>query len=195
MILEGTELPPSNNPPDWDKWLNIPNVPLYVGIALSLDMDPEMLKSELSPGIVNQYGFLLIDEFKDRIDVATNNMIDIDEDCDSKDAKHTVKLVNFVQWAKSLKWALPPQLIEILNNKEPGDFENLLSSSKHWQELNSKVTGAIQAFPEWRSKQRKVQKTGNLMDWLITEFNANNREAEIIKNILSDIFLNKDKYQ
>ncbi|MEW8441909.1 MAG: hypothetical protein AB2689_27495 [Candidatus Thiodiazotropha taylori] len=195
MILEDTELPPSKNPPDWDKWLNIPNIPLYVGIALSLDMDPEMLESELSPRVINQYGFILIDEFKDRIEVATNNLIDIDEDCDSKDAKHIVKLVNFVQWAKLLKWALPPRLIKILNTKMPSDIDDLLSSSKDWQEFNSKVTSAIQAFPEWRSKQRKVQKTGNLMDWLTTEFNANNREAEIIKNIVSDIFINNDKYQ
>jgi hypothetical protein len=63
-----------------------------------------------------------------------------------------------------------------------------LSANGYWIELTNLATKAINEYPIWKSKQRRVQKTGNLQDWLVNDCNASNREAEILKKILSDKF-------
>jgi len=63
-----------------------------------------------------------------------------------------------------------------------------LSINGYWIELTNLATKAINEYPIWKGKQRKVQKTGNLQDWLVNDCNVSNREAEILKKILSDKF-------
>jgi len=63
-----------------------------------------------------------------------------------------------------------------------------LSTNDYWIKLMRLATKAINEYPIWRGKQRKVQKTGNLQDWLVNDCNASTREAEILKKILSDKF-------
>jgi hypothetical protein len=63
-----------------------------------------------------------------------------------------------------------------------------LSNSLYWNELSNLVSKAINAYPSWKEGQRKIQKSGNLQDWLTSVIKADNREAEIIKKILSDFF-------
>jgi hypothetical protein len=63
-----------------------------------------------------------------------------------------------------------------------------VSDSSYWQELQRKAERAITEFPDWRLSQQRVQKTGNLQAWLIETINLTEREAEIIKKVLSDIF-------
>ena len=63
-----------------------------------------------------------------------------------------------------------------------------LSTNGYWIELMRLATKAINEYPIWKSKQRKVQKTGNLQNWLVNDCNTSNREAEILKKILSDKF-------
>ena len=73
-----------------------------------------------------------------------------------------------------------------LPNKETNN--SALSNSLYWSALNELASNAIKAYPSWKEKQRKVQKSGNLQEWLTTVIQADNREAEIIKKILSDFF-------
>jgi len=63
-----------------------------------------------------------------------------------------------------------------------------LQKCKYWQQLQEQAMKAIDAFPSWSKQQHTIQKTGNFQDWLVKEIGANNREAEILKKILSDIF-------
>ena len=71
-------------------------------------------------------------------------------------------------------------------SQDTNDFE--LTKSKSWNELNRLVKLAVTDYPNWKGNQRKVQKSGNLQDWLTGTIGANNREAEIIKKILSDFY-------
>jgi len=50
------------------------------------------------------------------------------------------------------------------------------------------ATKAISEYPSWKKTQQKVQKTANLIDWLRTSIGADNREAEVLKKLLSDFF-------
>lgn len=43
-------------------------------------------------------------------------------------------------------------------------------------------------IPGWAQKQRTIQKSSNLQEWLTTTVGARTREAEIIKKVLTDIF-------
>jgi len=63
-----------------------------------------------------------------------------------------------------------------------------LLQSDYWLELEERAVRAVSDFPSWSATQRKIQKTGNLQDWLTKTIGADNREAEILKKILSDIF-------
>ena len=63
-----------------------------------------------------------------------------------------------------------------------------LSTNDYWIKLMRLATKAINEYPIWRGKQRKVQKAGNLQDWLVNDCHASTREAEILKKILSDKF-------
>lgn len=66
--------------------------------------------------------------------------------------------------------------------------EVVLQDSEYWNKFVMMASAAISDYPVWRDSQRKVQKSGNLQEWLTTVITANNREAEIIKNILSDFY-------
>lgn len=63
-----------------------------------------------------------------------------------------------------------------------------LSKSSYWGRLSKLSKQAIVEYPAWKDKQRKVQKSGNLQDWLTQEIKADSREAEIIKKILSNFY-------
>lgn len=66
--------------------------------------------------------------------------------------------------------------------------ESSLIGSPYWQGLEHKAEQAITEFPGWKSNQRNVKRTGNLQTWLIETFGLTEREAEIIKKVLLDIF-------
>jgi hypothetical protein len=68
------------------------------------------------------------------------------------------------------------------NTKNP-----TLTQSDYWSKFTQIALRAIDEFPAWRDSQRQVQKTGNLMDWLTNNLGVNNREAEILKKVLSDL--------
>ncbi len=79
------------------------------------------------------------------------------------------------------------QLDKLAQIKTPKNSDELVANH-YWMELTSLATKAINEYPSWKNNQRKIQKTGNLQDWLVDDCKASNREAEIIKKILSDKF-------
>jgi len=79
----------------------------------------------------------------------------------------------------------------LIDNANPTQNESVsaaVNNSQYWTTLGKLAGQAIEQYPTWRESQRKVQKTGNLQEWLTAVIKANNREAEIIKNILSDFY-------
>lgn len=63
-----------------------------------------------------------------------------------------------------------------------------LSKSAYWNKLIDLVTKAVNEYKPWKKTQRRIQKTGNLNDWLKNTIGADSREAEIIKKVLTDEF-------
>ena len=66
--------------------------------------------------------------------------------------------------------------------------ESSLRHSPYWQELERKAEQAISDFPAWAPTVRKIQKTTTLHEWLRHTIGLDERETEIIKKALSDIF-------
>jgi len=63
-----------------------------------------------------------------------------------------------------------------------------LSGSQYWQKFEALAVKAVNEFPNWAKTENKIQKTGNLQAWLTSVIGADNREADLIKKILSDFF-------
>ena len=63
-----------------------------------------------------------------------------------------------------------------------------LSGSQYWQKFEALAVKAVSEFPNWVKTHDKIQKTGNLLTWLTSSIGADNREADLIKKILSDFF-------
>ena len=80
------------------------------------------------------------------------------------------------------------EIVDQFNPPTDNIDKSALSNSLYWNELNVLFAKAVNDYPSWKETQRKVQKTGNLQGWLTKVVQADNREAEIIKKILSDFF-------
>lgn len=111
-------MPNQKNPvvrkPNWRKWLNIPELPIWKAVALSLDIDPDKArytynwKAEAHLTDESQ-------EFKDRIEIAAahvgRNPALTGEPADAfHQGELAVKLAEFAGWALSLHWKLPVTL-------------------------------------------------------------------------------------
>lgn len=105
-------------------------------------------------------------------------------------------------------------LVRVEDTKESEEFHQRIENEEKWEEqgrffnrpdaaatnqtrinspyldqLEQKAVQAIDRFPAWKKTVTKVQKTGNLQDWMITNIGADTkREAEILIKILSDFF-------
>ena len=70
----------------------------------------------------------------------------------------------------------------------PRTTDKTLSDSEYWVELSQRASSAVKEYPAWSETQRTVQKSGNLQEWLTKNIGTNNREAEIVKKVLSDFY-------
>ncbi len=64
-----------------------------------------------------------------------------------------------------------------------------LETSPYWVRFRQLVVRALTDYPAWRDQQNRIQNTANLIEWLTKTIGANTREAEIIKKVLSDFYL------
>lgn len=63
-----------------------------------------------------------------------------------------------------------------------------LSCSEYWCSFRDMVETALAEYPEWRKTQReKISKEGDLTPWVKDRFKITDREAMVIKKVLSDI--------
>lgn len=77
---------------------------------------------------------------------------------------------------------------QLEHHKAPISDETKAAQSEYWKKLEQLADKAINAFPAWSQQQRKIQKTGNLKDWLKKDIGADDREAEILKKVLTELF-------
>jgi len=69
-----------------------------------------------------------------------------------------------------------------------GSGADQLAQNGYWRNLERMAAKAIEEFPAWKKSVSRVQKTGNLKDWLQNHIGASDREAIIITKILSENF-------
>ena len=62
-----------------------------------------------------------------------------------------------------------------------------LRRSGTWVAFFDGLTSAARAYPEWQSKQSRIQRTGNLKRWLVEQGFAD-RQADMASRILAEIF-------
>ena len=111
-----------------------------------------------------------------------------------------------LNWAKERKLDVPAGLLELFELRSAPDMptaapemstarqvmqdtkDDELGESAYWQGLRAKAVEATRRYPEWRKTVRKVQKSGNLQVWLTKTIGVNEREAEILKKVLKDLF-------
>jgi len=82
-----------------------------------------------------------------------------------------------------LKAVVDQQLVPLTSS-----VNNDLSNSLYWTKFRGMVSSAVSAYPKWKAGVNKVQKSGNLQDWLLSRDDVNSREAEIIKKVLTDFY-------
>jgi hypothetical protein len=85
--------------------------------------------------------------------------------------------------------AVVKKQLPVIEGLEEHQDSNVLSKNEYWKKLSNLATQVINEYPAWKNNQRKIQKSGNLQDWLVNECKASNREAELLKKILSEEFL------
>ena len=69
-----------------------------------------------------------------------------------------------------------------------GAGAELLAQSIYWEEFERMAVRTIEQFPVWKKSVKKIQKSGNLYEWLTRDIKASTRQAEILTKVLSDIF-------
>lgn len=64
-----------------------------------------------------------------------------------------------------------------------------LQKSPYFNRITMLLCQAIQQFPDWSKKHKKIQKTGNLLTWVQEIIGAKtDREADFIIKVMSDFF-------
>ena len=84
--------------------------------------------------------------------------------------------------------SLPPSIQKRLDRIFEKSRENrtLKLRSPTFQKFESQLNRARELYPGWSESQRKVQKTGNLNEWLKEEIGCNTRNAAFIATILQE---------
>ncbi|MCU7839657.1 MAG: hypothetical protein KZQ94_09790 [Candidatus Thiodiazotropha sp. (ex Troendleina suluensis)] len=114
-----------------------------------------------------------------------------------------IKPADFLAWAKQMQLDIPNGLINAIegcsknmeteeqNSDGVQNPDDVLSKSKYWLEFQSKTKTAINEFPGWVNQQTNKITVERVKDWLKTQpVDADYREADQIKKVLSDIFHN-----
>jgi len=101
-----------DNRPNWPKWRHVPQVRLWEGVALSLDVEPKQFEANAYALIQGQLYAGEWEEFRSRLFVATRNLhgtlkargpaADHPEEC-------MVSRSEFAAWAISVEWKIPDE--------------------------------------------------------------------------------------
>jgi len=107
--------PQGNRKPNWSKWRLIPEVKVWQGVALSLDLDPDLVRRNPNGWMGAETAFSEGREFKDRFDIVSANvgprhtMIPVTY-LGGHMGGNPVKLREFAAWCISIDWSIPNEL-------------------------------------------------------------------------------------
>lgn len=104
----------SDRKPNWEKWRHVPDVRLWEGVALSLDIEPDQVDINEHGWMAGQIAFHESAMFKDRIFVAGRNLssegaLEPTSIVMGDPSRCAVRLRQFAEWALSLGWRVPPE--------------------------------------------------------------------------------------
>ena len=187
-----------------DHWAKMPYWSVDEAVALLLGKEPEIVNWKKLKGMVVSSPFSKT--YSKLLDLANRSVaagIIQEDDLPNR----------FLQWAEEMNHDVPRALVDacakysselvpwkVLYEKLAERFEHELARNEssaaserpelgpYWSTLESKALFALENFAAWKSTQRKVQKTGNLHDWIAKKVGAGSRETEIIKKVLSEKF-------
>lgn len=138
--------------PNWEKWRQVPDVRLWEGIALSLDIEPD--PSDL--GDANEMAQFMVSreskEFGERLFVATRRLSSKgDLRLNSGEpSRSMVRLSQFAIWVLSLGWKVPPAFADLAprpsGTESRGNTERSLEGKARATALKLILGMAIQAY-------------------------------------------------
>ena len=93
-----------------------------------------------------------------------------------------------VKWIDSKGWKFPKKLLS-LGKEVPvsSALEDLLNKSPTWMKMKDFLKENTSEYPKWKECQTHAVKKNDILQWA-KKFTKNNREADFIKTILSEIF-------
>lgn len=175
--------------PNWRKWNLIDDTEVWKVIALSLDIDPDKIKSEHTDWMAGgAYVNHESSEFQDRLDVVGANYKKIDATPQVLSmngiAYCHMNIPKFAQWAISVNWEMPdelkhraPSLDEISQEKANQLFDK--DSATYPPELDL----AMQAWRVAASTEGKGKPKARIRAWLDVNTSLSNEAKERIATV------------
>ena len=112
---------PLDRKPNWNKWRHVPQAKVWEAVALSLNIDPDRVRHNKDSWMIDAHLFNEDKQFDDRIFVVGRNLgkalnpklitMGKPEDC-------SVEITQFVDWAMSLPWEMPEELIALAGTRK-----------------------------------------------------------------------------
>lgn len=90
---------------------------------------------------------------------------------------------SFEVWLEEIEEPNPLPLPEQKEHKK-----NELDSSEYWRSFTAKIHKAISDYPQWSQTQPKISKSKNLHFWLKENCGMDERECELAKKVVTDIY-------
>lgn len=114
--------------PNWEKWRYVPNVRLWEGVALSLNVEPGKVRHSDGSWMADTHLFNEPQDFQDRMFVAernitTNKLLKVTGIVIGDPRDSSVTLSSFALWASSIGWEIPQELTEMSQSARVLDLE------------------------------------------------------------------------
>lgn len=179
--------------PNWDFWRFVPQVKLWEGVALSMNIEPTQVRGGASRQ-VRAWIHEESDDFTNRLLLATRCL------GDRKPLRPIspyypfealevaeVRLADFAAWAKSVGWSIPDELAQLArSDAAPRAITSTWPWGKHETKLLRALSEAAQKFwTNYDASEPDTAPTNEMVaNWLRTELGVSERVAEIMAQML-----------
>lgn len=118
-------MPPTERKPNWEVWANVPAWTAWEAVALSLDIDPKKVKLNgnawMSADVNSDFPHQEGRTFDDRLIVLRRNLssLQLHKSLSHRPDYSELNAGDFVRWALSLKWTIPPEMAALADRPSP----------------------------------------------------------------------------
>jgi hypothetical protein len=119
---------------------------------------------------------------------AQRNKIDVPAELIEKIEAHEADNVDWQARFNKLAIEYASLVEKLKQMRLSGEAPSALARTSYGRAILEKVDQAVEQFPAWKEEQKKIQKSGNLHIWLMETIQADSREAEILKKVLTELF-------